>query len=138
MALDENNAGLYANRAACHFKLGDPGACAADCNKVDATAFFCTPPTAALSACLTPRLPCSFSQALSLLMPPCAANALQRLKLHVRRGAALEAIDDFESGVWAGPCRLFFVGFFVDLQIAHRFCVCVRLTSVFVYFLSYS
>lgn len=31
-------------------------------------------------------------------MPPCAANAMQRLKLHVRRAAALEAIEDFESG----------------------------------------
>lgn len=34
VTLDANNAGLYANRAACHFKLGDAGACAADCNKV--------------------------------------------------------------------------------------------------------
>eukprot|EP00050_Salpingoeca_kvevrii_P001573 m.173299 g.173299 ORF g.173299 m.173299 type:complete len:149 (+) comp10406_c0_seq25:991-1437(+) len=70
VALDPSMAALYSNRAACHLKLNDPHACAQDCSK-----------------------------ALSLLMPPCEANAAARLKAFCRRGAALAQVQDFESGV---------------------------------------
>jgi hypothetical protein len=37
-------------------------------------------------------------QALSLLTPPCSANAKERMKAHVRRAIALEAVEDYEAG----------------------------------------
>eukprot|EP00050_Salpingoeca_kvevrii_P001572 m.173266 g.173266 ORF g.173266 m.173266 type:complete len:130 (+) comp10406_c0_seq20:991-1380(+) len=70
VALDPSMAALYSNRAACHLKLNDPHACAQDCSK-----------------------------ALSLLMPPCEANAAARLKAFCRRGAALAQVQDFESAI---------------------------------------
>ncbi len=69
VSLDGSNPNLYANRAACHLKLSDAAACAADCTK-----------------------------ALSLLQPPVHANAPLRLKCHVRRASALELLEDYESG----------------------------------------
>eukprot|EP00730_Choanoeca_flexa_P001413 TRINITY_DN10624_c0_g1_i6.p1 TRINITY_DN10624_c0_g1~~TRINITY_DN10624_c0_g1_i6.p1 ORF type:complete len:364 (+),score=74.96 TRINITY_DN10624_c0_g1_i6:65-1156(+) len=71
LTLDPANPGLYSHRAATHLKLGDAQACAADSTK-----------------------------ALSLLTPPCPANAKERMKAHVRRAVALEAVEDFEAAIF--------------------------------------
>eukprot|EP00052_Salpingoeca_macrocollata_P026289 m.243579 g.243579 ORF g.243579 m.243579 type:complete len:373 (-) comp22550_c1_seq1:41-1159(-) len=70
VTLDANMAAAYSNRAACHLKLLDPQACAADASK-----------------------------ALSLLLPPCEENAQSRLRAFCRRGAALAQLEDYQSAI---------------------------------------
>ena len=62
-------AGLFSNRAACHFAQNDFYAAGNDC-----------------------------SQAISLLTPPVEANRRSRLLAYSRRSAALAAVSDYESG----------------------------------------
>eukprot|EP00043_Microstomoeca_roanoka_P007334 m.70646 g.70646 ORF g.70646 m.70646 type:complete len:237 (+) comp13784_c1_seq3:562-1272(+) len=71
VALDPESSLAYSLRAACHLKAADFHACAADSSK-----------------------------ALSLLTPPCPANADERLKAHLRRAASLEMLEDFESALF--------------------------------------
>eukprot|EP00048_Salpingoeca_helianthica_P018680 m.242785 g.242785 ORF g.242785 m.242785 type:complete len:366 (-) comp26220_c0_seq1:223-1320(-) len=68
VTIDPSCAPAYSNRGACHLRRADPQACAADCSK-----------------------------ALSLLQPPCAANAKSRLLALVRRASALAQVDDHEA-----------------------------------------
>eukprot|EP00911_Craspedida_sp_UC1_P001640 UC1_evm1s1244 len=70
LALDEKSPALYSNRAAAHIKLQDFWAGAQDTSK-----------------------------ALSLLQPPVPANHAARLRAHTRRGAALSALEDYESAM---------------------------------------
>ncbi|EGD77215.1 hypothetical protein PTSG_08307 [Salpingoeca rosetta] len=71
VTLDKTSATAFSLRAACHLRLCDYQACAADATK-----------------------------ALSLLQPPCSANAGDRLKAHLRRAAALEAINDTQAALF--------------------------------------